>query len=223
MSIRVLLADDHRIVLQGLRSLLEQEPDIKVVGEAQNGRRTVELVGELGPDVVIMDLTMPGMNGIEATRRIRTDHPEVKVLALSMHSDKGFVDSVLDAGASGYLLKDCAFDELAQAIRLVVTGDMYLSPGVAKTVVKGYVRQLRQGDRSALSSLSPREREVLQLTAEGKSAREIASLLGLSVKTVETQRRRIMQKLDVHSVAGLTKRAIREGLTSLEDQPSLGP
>ena len=217
MSIRVVVADDHTIVRQGLRSLLEDEPDIKVVGEADDGRRAVEVVEELRPDVVVMDLAMPGMNGVEATRQIRTSHPSVKVIALSMYSDEGFVHGVLDAGAAGYLLKDCAVEELANAVRLAMEGGTYLSPGVAKTVVDGYVRQLRQAEGSKLSLLSQREREVLQLIAEGQSAKQIAFILGSSVKTVETQRRRIMDKLDIHNLASLVKLAIREGLTTLDN------
>ncbi|MDY6918534.1 MAG: response regulator transcription factor [Chloroflexota bacterium] len=217
MSIRVVVADDHTIVRQGLRSLLEDEPDIKVVGEADDGRSAVDVVQELKPDVVVMDLAMPGMNGVEATRQIRTSQPSVKVIALSMYSDEGFVHGVLDAGAAGYLLKDCAVEELANAVRLAMEGGTYLSPGVARTVVDGYVRQLKQEEGSKLSLLSQREREVLQLIAEGASAKEIAFTLGSSVKTVETQRRRIMEKLDVHNVAALVKLAIREGLTTLDD------
>jgi len=216
MGVRVVLADDHRILREGLRSLLEREPGMEVVGEANNGRATVELVEKLTPDVVVMDLTMPGLNGMEATRQILGRVPGVKVLALSMHSDKRFVGGALSAGASGYLLKDCAFEELVRAIGIVARGQTYLSPGIAGTVVEGYVRQAHGREAEAPSVLTVREREVLQLIAEGKTVKEIATTLSLSVKTVETHRGRIMAKLSIRSVAELTKFAIREGLTSLE-------
>lgn len=216
MSVRVVLADDHRIIREGLRSLLEKEPGMKVVGEADNGRTTVNLAERLRPDVIVMDLSMPGLNGMEATRQIVGRVPGVKVLVLSMHSDKRFVGGALNAGASGYLLKDCAFDELARAIGVVLAGQTYLSPGIAHTVVESYVRRMPAGDESTPPVLTARKREVLQLIAEGKSMKDIASALNVSVKTVETHRAQIMAKLDVRSVAELTKFAIREGLTSLE-------
>ncbi len=216
MGIRVVLADDHRIVRHGLRSLLEKERDIEVVAEAANGREAVHLARELRPDVVVMDLSMPDLNGIEATRQVLEEDPDAKVLALSMHSDKRFVAGVLSAGASGYLLKDCALDELVRAIRTVAVNQTYLSPSIAGVVVQGYTQQIRDKDVPLASSLSPREQEVLQLMAEGKPVKEIASTLNLSVKTVETHRHQIMSKLGVYSVAELTKYAIREGLTSLD-------
>lgn len=216
MVIRTLIADDHKIVRDGLRSLLDKHSGIEVVGEAETGRMAVKLTSKLLPDVVIMDIGMPDLNGIEATRQIITDRPGVKVIALSMHSDKRFVSGILKAGASGYLLKDCAFEELARAIQTVLSGRVYLSPQITDVVVDDYVKVTSERDRSALSSLSPREREVLQLLAEGKKTKEIAFDLSLSVKTIETHRQRIMEKLDIHTVAELTKFAIREGLTSLE-------
>lgn len=218
MGVRVVLADDHRIMREGLRSLLEKEPEIEVVGEAEDGRMAMELVEKLTPDIVVMDLTMPGLNGMEATRRILGRVPGVKVLVLSIHSDRRFVGGALSAGASGYLLKDCAFEELVRAIEAVVGGQTYLSPGIARTVVDGYVRQATGGEGEKVSSLlTVREREVLQLVAEGRTVKEIATTLGLSVKTVETHRGRLMAKLGIRSVAELTKFAIREGLTSLEE------
>ena len=216
MPVRIILADDHNIVRQGLRSLIEKELGMDVVGEADNGRRTVQLARELHPDLIIMDVSMPDLNGIEATRQITAELPEIKVLALSMHSDKRFVAGILKAGASGYLLKDCAFDEMAGAIRAVFSGGTYLSPGVAGAVIQDYVRRLHESEYSTTTLLTPREREVLQLLAEGNGTREIALRLHVSVKTVETHRRQVMEKLDIHSVAALTKYAIREGLTSLE-------
>ena len=216
MSIRVIIADDHRIVRQGLRSLLEKEPDMEVVAEAENGRTTLNLARELKPDVIVMDLIMPDLNGIEATRRILTEAPGVKVLALSMHSDKRFVTRALNAGASGYLLKDCAFEEMVQAIRVVATNRSYLSPEIAHIVVEDYRSHLPVTDLTVSSALTSREREVLQLIAEGKTMKEVASVLNVSVKTAETHRQQIMNKLNTRSVAELTKYAVREGLTSLE-------
>ncbi|HUV94936.1 MAG TPA: response regulator transcription factor [Anaerolineae bacterium] len=216
MRITVLLADDHKIMRDGLRSLIEREPDMEVVGEAADGRRTVQLVRELSPDVVIMDVTMPHLNGLEATRQIVAEAPKVKVIALSMHSDSRFVAGMLRAGGSGYLLKDCAFEELVHAIRTVTANQAYLSPAITGIVVEDYVRRVPPRELSAFSVLTPREREVLQLLAEGQTTRGIASRLHTSVKTIETHRRHIMGKLDISGVAELTKYAIREGLTSLD-------
>ncbi len=216
MNIKVLLADDHKIIRDGLRSLIEKNPDMEVVGEAEDGRTTVRLVHELDPDIVIMDISMPDLNGIDATQQIVTNDPGVKVIALSMHSDKRFVAGMLKAGASGYLLKDCAFDELEQAVKTVLADHTYLSSKIATVVIKDYVPQVSTEHTSAFSVLSAREREVLQLLAEGKTTKDIASELFLSVKTIETYRQRIMDRLDIHNLADLIKFAIREGLTSLE-------
>ena len=217
MTIRVLIADDHQIVRQGLRTLLEREPDLKVVAQSEDGRSTVRLARELAPEVIIMDVAMPDLNGIEATRQIVTERPQVKVIALSMYADRRFVVNMLKAGASGYLLKDCAYEELVRAIRVVMAHKTYLSPGVTDIVVRDYVQGAPpdQG-ASVFSLLSPREREVLQLMSEGKSTIQIADSLHVSVKTVETHRQQVMHKLNIHNVAGLTKYAIREGLTSVE-------
>ncbi len=211
---RVLLADDHKILRQGLRTLLEQEKDIQIVGEADTGRSSVELAGELAPDVVIMDVAMPDLNGIDATRRIADVKPRTRVLALSMHSAGRYVGGMLQAGARGYILKDCAAEELTHAIRTVMAGQVYVSPGVTGTIVNDYVRQLTAADQPA--TLTPREREVLQLLAEGGSTANIAAGLSLSVKTIETHRKRIMDKLDLRSIAELTKYAIREGITTVD-------
>ncbi|HTL30785.1 MAG TPA: response regulator transcription factor [Tepidisphaeraceae bacterium] len=218
MKTRILLADDHQIVRQGLRSLLDQHPDMEVVGEAEDGRKAVEMTDELNPDVVVMDVGMPGLNGIEATRQVALKEKGTKVVALSMHSDRRFVGEMLKAGAKGYLLKDGAFDELANAIRTVCANKVYLSPKIANFVVEDYVRQRPEvpGKKSAYASITPREREVLQLFAEGQSTKQVAATLHLSVKTVETHRRQIMEKLQIFSVAELTKYAIREGITSAE-------
>jgi two-component system response regulator NreC len=215
MDIKVLIADDHQIVRDGLRSLLEKEPDMKLVGEAEDGRTIVKMLRETTPDVVIMDVAMPNLNGIEATRQITHEFPAVKVIALSMHDDRRFVINMLKSGASGYLIKDCAFRELAKAIRLVVKANkIYLSPGITDVVVNNYVTGLTP-DSLVFSILTPREREVLQLIAEGRSSNQIAEALYVSVKTIECHRAQLMQKLKKRSVAELTKFAIREGLTSV--------
>jgi DNA-binding NarL/FixJ family response regulator len=216
MGVRVLIADDHQIVRQGLRTLLEKEHDMQVVAEGDDGRATVRLVREKVPDVVIMDVAMPDLNGIEATRQIISEFPKIKVIALSMYADRRFVVNMLKAGASGYLLKECAFEELVRAIRLVLTHKTYLSPGVTDIVVKDYVQGAPPNEPSVFSVLSPREREVLQLMAEGKSTNQIAFCLHVSIKTIETHRQQVMHKLNIRSVAELTKYAIREGLTTLE-------
>jgi DNA-binding NarL/FixJ family response regulator len=210
------LADDHKITRQGLRSLLDEQPDMEVVAEAEEGRSVVRLARELSPDVVIMDVTMPDLNGIEATRQIVGQSGNVRIIALSMHSDTLFVTEMLRSGASGYLLKDCAFEELSRAIQTVVEGKTYLSPSISGVVVDDYLHRLTKADFSGSDVLTEREREVLQLLAEGKSTKQIALKLHISTKTVETHRRQIMNKLDIHTVAELTKYAIRKGLTSLE-------
>jgi len=215
MSIRILLADDHRIMRQGLRALIEAEAGMEVVAEADNGRVAVHLAEELKPDIVVMDVAMPDLNGIEATGRI-VKGGGVKVIGLSVHADRQFVTRMLEAGASGYLLKDCAFEELATAIRTVTANKTYLSPQVAGVVVSSYLRSARTGPASHAEALTAREREVLQLIAEGKTTKELARRLSVSVKTAETHRRNIMAKLKVHSIAQLTKYALREGLTSLD-------
>ena len=210
------MIDDHAIIREGLRSLLEKQPDMEVLADTDEGRKGVELVRELSPDVVIMDVTMPGLNGIEATRLITAEFPEVKVIALSIHSQRRFIADMLSAGAVGYILKECLFDELVQAIKAVSVGGRYLSPRIADVVVDDYVKRLSTTADSPLAALTGREREVLQLVAEGKSTKEIALGLHVSTKTIEANRRQIMEKLDVHSVAELTKYAVREGLTTLE-------
>ena len=216
MGITILLADDHKILRQGLRTLLAKEMDMEVLAEAEDGRQAVRLVRELSPQVVIMDVGMPDLNGIEATRQILQESPETKIIALSMHSDRRFVTNMIKAGASGYLLKDSAFEELATAIRVVMARKTYLSHEIAHVVVKDYVKGGSKEDPSVFSVLSPREREVLQLMAEGKTNRQIAEMLHVSLKTVETHRQQIMNKLEIHNIVELTKYAIREGLVSLD-------
>ncbi len=210
------MADDHQIVRQGLRILLEAEPDMEVVAEADNGRKVLRMAQELTPDIIIMDLSMPELNGIEATRQILAEVPGIRIIALSMHSDSLFVLNMIRAGASGYLLKDCALEELVKAIRAVVNNKTYLSPGVSDIVIRDFVTGWQTTTSSAFSVLSAREREVLQLMAEGKTTNQIADGLCVSVKTVEAHRKQVMNKLGIHSVAELTKYAIRQGLTSLE-------
>lgn len=216
MKIKVLIVDDHKIMREGLKSLLDRAEDLEMVGEADNGRTAIQYARDLAPQVVLMDLSMPEMNGIDATRRIVAECPETKVLALSMHSDRRFVEGALAAGAHGFLLKDCAFDELVVAIREVASGRFYLSPRIAGLVVKDFLgRGERVGSPQSVH-LTPREREVLQLIAEGKNTKEIAFALNVSVKTVETQRMQVMRKLQTNSIAELTKYAIREGLTTMD-------
>ncbi len=216
MSIKVLVADDHKIVREGLRTLIEKQSGMEVIAEAENGRMALKLIKKLSPDIALMDIAMPDLNGIEATRQIVAEAPSTKVIALSMHSDRQFVTRMMSAGASGYLLKDCAFEEVARAIRSVMARQIYLSPEIVSIVVKDFLRRSEPSDSMLSSVMSPREREVLQLIAEGKTTKQIALRLHISAKTVDTHRRNIMDKLDIHSVAELTKYAIREGLTFLE-------
>lgn len=216
MSITILLADDHKIVRDGLRALLENQPDMKVIAEAENGRTAVQLARQKRPQVVIMDISMPDLNGIEATRQMIRELPDIKVIALSMHSDRRYILRMFRAGAVGFLLKDCAFEELVSAINTAIADQPYVSPSIAGVIIQDFVRSGSQISSSAIDVLTAREREVLQLLAEGWATKEIASHLHLSVKTVETHRRRIMEKLGLHGIAELTKYAIREGLTSLD-------
>jgi len=217
LTIRILIADDHKIVSAGLKALLEAQPDMKIVAQAANGREAVKFAHQQKPDMVIMDVAMPDLNGLEAVRQILSANPRIKVIALSMHSDRRYVTGMLSAGASGYILKHCAFEELVQAIHTVLANQVYLSPAIAGIVVKELTQSKTSRRRQPASQeLTPREREVLQLIAEGHSAREIAERIHLSVKTIETHRRQMMEKLEIHSIADLTKFAIREGLTSLD-------
>ncbi len=215
MSIKVLLVDDHQIIRQGLRVMLEKEHDITIVGEAENGRMAEQLARELAPDVIIMDVAMPDLNGIEATRQITATLSGVKIIALSMHDDRRFVLNMLKAGAAGYILKDDAFKSLAKAIRTVMLHKSYLSNSIADMLENhGFPpsHDLKSADSQVLSG---REREVLQLVAEGKTSNQIAAQLHISPKTVETHRQQVMGKLQIKNVAELTKYAIREGLTML--------
>ncbi len=216
MGIKIIIADDHRIIHDSLNPLLDKQPDIEVVGVADNGRKAVKLTKDLKPDLVIMDISMPDLNGMEATRQIITQCPGVKIIALSMNTDKRYVKGMLKAGASGYLTKGCSFEELSNAIRVVAAGKKYLSPEISEIVIDESLVSSSVKGVSDSSELTMREREVLQLLAEGKKVKEIADTLFLSMKTVHVHRKHIMEKLDIHSIAELTKLAIREGLISLE-------
>ncbi len=216
MKIRVLIIDDHQILREGLRALLEGEQDFEVVGEASDGQAGVERAAELQPDVVVMDIAMPGLGGIEATRQILATTPKTRIVALSIHAEHQVVGRMIGAGAAGYVLKDCTYAELATAIRTVMKNKAYLSTGVADVMIKDYRDRVVGGASAGV--LTPRETEVLRLLAEGKGTADIARKLAISVKTVETHRKQVMDKLDLHSVAELTKYAIREGLTSLDTE-----
>jgi two-component system, NarL family, response regulator NreC len=213
--VRVLLADDHKLIRAGLVLVVQQQPDLSVIGEADDGRQAVQLVESLKPDVVVMDIGMPNLNGIEAARQITASRPDTAVVILSMHADEGYVLRALKAGARAYLLKDSATTDLVQAIRAVVEGKSFFSPAVSKVLLQDYMRKLRRsGAEDSYDLLSPREREVLQLVAEGKSNKEVANLLNLSTYTVETHRAKIMQKLNLKGVPELILYAVRKGIIS---------
>ena len=216
MSIRVLLADDHHIVLDGVHAVLEENEDIEIIGKATTGKQAVQMSREQQPDILVMDITMPDISGIEAARHITTEHPAIKVLCLSMHADRGFVMAALEAGASGYVLKDAAKAELHRAICAVMVGQIYLSPVIAGQVVDAARSRAVVNAVSGVSLLTDREREVLQLLAQGETSKQLAHRLHLSVKTVGTHRRNIMRKLNIDNIAGLTKFAIRENMISVE-------
>jgi DNA-binding NarL/FixJ family response regulator len=213
---QVLIADDHKIFREGLRHIVQNELHLEVVAQANDGRDAVSLAAKYRPDLIIMDVSMPDLNGIEATRQILQSAPQIRVIALSMHKSKEFVSKMLHAGASAYLLKDCAVDELGEAIKCVMANKVYISPDIAGVVIEDYLSKLGEKPGSSLLKLTPKEREVLQLITEGKSTKEAASILNTSISTVETHRQHVMEKLNIYSVAELTKYAIREGLTSLE-------
>lgn len=213
-SIRCLLVDDHAIMREGLRSLLEREPGFEVVGDAGDGRKAIKLARQLSPDIVVMDVSMPDVNGIEATRTICAAPIAPKILCLSMHAERGLITAMLQAGASGYLLKSGAARELVEALRVVMSGNTYLSPSIAADVVADHARQGRGSTRGGVQ-LTSRERQVLEMIAEGCHTKEIASRLNIGIKTVFTHRERMMRKLRVESNVGLVKYAMREGLTSV--------
>ncbi|MEI6152854.1 MAG: response regulator transcription factor [Deltaproteobacteria bacterium] len=210
-KIHILLADDHVLVRAGIRSLLEQMSGIEVIGEAGDGREAVKLIRQLKPDIVLMDVAMAQMNGIEATARIKKAYKDVRVIILSMYSNEEYVLQALQAGASGYLLKDAATLELELAVRAVSRNETYLSPGVSKHVIDSYRKRILT-DQQPADQLTPRQREVLQLIAEGRTTKEIASILKIAIKTVETHRTQMMERLNIHDIAGLVRYAIRVGL-----------
>ncbi|HEV2263892.1 MAG: response regulator [Stellaceae bacterium] len=213
--IRILLCDDHLLIRASLKSLIGEFPSIQVVGEAGDGREALEHAGKLQPHVVLMDIAMPGLNGLEATRRLVKDYPQVRVVMLSMHADESHVLQALRAGASGYVLKGSAPRELEMAIEAVARGEIFLSPAISKHVIDVYLNRA-EGQTNSLDLLTPRQREILQLIAEGKSSKQIAQLLDASVKTIESHRASLMERLDIHDVAGLVRYAIRHGLVSPE-------
>jgi len=215
MSVRVVLAEDHHLVREAFRALIHEKNGVTVIGEADTGRTAVRLTRELSPDMVVMDVTMPELNGVEATRQIRRDTPRTKVLALSMHRDPLFITEMLRAGASGYILKTSIVDELLKAIEVVMAGHTYLSPEIAGVVAHALAHP--EAGPSLLSGVTPVQREVLQLLAEGLTTKQAALRLGRSVKTVEMHRRRLMEKLGLRGIADLTKLALRAGLISIED------
>ncbi len=216
MSIRVLLVDDHRIVRHGLRALLEKESDMEIVGEACSGRDAIQFAREIPPDVIVLDIAMPDMNGIDAARFLLADNPECRILVLSMMGDKRLIVEMFSAGVKGYLMKDCAADELVRAIRVVNNNEIYMSPPIAGLVIKDLIKLLPEASPEISPQLTSREREVLQLLAEGKNTKEIAFILSVSSKTVDTFRQSLMKKLGLNTVAELTKYAIREKITSLD-------
>jgi DNA-binding NarL/FixJ family response regulator len=222
--IRIILADDHTLVRGGIRALLQDLPGAQVIAEANDGREALRLVEMLKPDIILMDIAMSGMNGLEATNRLVKEFPNVRVIILSMHISEEYVLQALRAGASGYLLKDAGIAELELAIKAVASGETYLSPPVSKHVITNYVRRVggedqgeADADSSPIDRLTLRQREILQLIAEGHTTQEIAQKLDISVKTVETHRMQLMERLDIHDVAGLVRFAIRVGLITLDD------
>ena len=215
-KIRVLLAEDHTIVRQGIAALLGAESDMEVVGEASNGLEAIELAKKLSPEVILMDIGMRQLNGLEATREIKRQFPSMKILVLTMYENEEWIFQILKAGASGYLIKDSAMTDLNSALRVVYQGDSYLSPSISKMVIEEYIRKAESGEKKGVEDLlSGREREILQLIAEGNSVPQISSLLCISKKTVEAHKTHIMEKLNIHDKVGLIKYAIRSGLTKL--------
>jgi DNA-binding NarL/FixJ family response regulator len=213
---KILIAEDHGVVREGLKVLIENQPGMEVIAEAQDGLKAVELAKGLSPDVVLMDIAMPNVNGVEATRQILEENPDIRIIALSVHFDKHFVTEMLKAGASGYVLKSCLFDEVLRAVQTVGAGGHYLSPKITGVVLDDYVQYVTAAEKSTEGRLTERERQVVQLLTEGKSTKQIALQLHASPKTVDSNRRQIMNKLGIFSIAELTKYAIREGLTSQE-------
>lgn len=214
-KIRILVADDHTLLRNGIRALLEDEQDIAIVGEAEDGREAVRLANQLKPNVVLMDIAMPLLNGLEATRQIKREHPEINVLVLTMYDHEEYFRQILEVGASGYIIKRAAANELVAAIRTVHQGEAVLSPSITRLLLEDYLRRDASKEEADPNALSPREREILQLIAEGKTSREIAEILSLSVKTVQSHRTSLMQKLDLHDRGELIKYAIQKKIIEL--------
>ena len=215
-KIKVLIADDHTILRQGIKALLDNQAEIEVIGEAKDGREALTLIERLLPDVVLMDIAMPGLNGLEATRRIKKKFPKIKVLVLTMYTNEEYVFQILNAGANGYLVKETAFQDLISAIRAVYRDEAFMSPSISKKVINRYMQRVRETNNTTGDILTTREREILQLIAEGSSSKKIAEALFISPKTVETHRTHIMDKLNIHNRTNLVKYAIRTGIVDID-------
>jgi len=215
-KIKVVVADDHTILRQGIKALLDNLEEIEVVGEAKDGREAIKAIEELSPDVILMDIAMPGLNGLEATRRIKKKFPRTKVVVLTMHTNEEYIFQILNAGADGYLVKETAFQDLISAINSVHRGEAFMSPSISKKVMTDYIQRAQGEERVGFDTLTTREREILQLVAEGNSNKKIAEVLFISPKTVETHRAHIMDKLNIHDRAGLIKYAIRKGMINID-------
>lgn len=214
---KVLVVDDHEIVRQGIKMVLETDPELEVVGEAASGDEAIEKVRELGPNVVVMDIGMPGLSGFEATRRIRDSHPDVQVLALTVHDSEAYVFQMLQAGATGYVVKRAPAAEVIQAVKRAFCGEAVLHPSVAKLLIRDYLSRVERGEESSYDTLSDREREILKLIAEGRTNKEIAEMLFLSIKTIQAHRANLMRKLGMHDRTELVKYAIRKGIIGLDE------
>jgi two-component system response regulator NreC len=216
-KVKVLVVDDHDVVREGIRMVLSSDPELEVVGTASSGEQAIEEVHQLRPDVVVMDIAMPGLSGFEATRRIRESEPDVKVVALTVHDSEAYVFQMLQAGATGYVVKRAAAEDVIQAVKRASHGEAVLHPAVAKLVIKDYLSRVERGEEQSFDSLSDREREILKLIAEGKTNREIAEMLFLSIKTVQAHRANLMHKLGMHDRTELVKYAIRKGIIGLDE------
>ena len=215
-KIKVFVADDHTILRQGIKALLDNQGGIEVIGEAKDGREAIKIIEEVLPDVILMDIAMPGLNGLEATRRIKKKFPKMKVLVLTMYTNEEYIFQILNAGANGYLVKETAFQDLISAIRAVYRGEAFMSPSISKKVINNYIKRARGDKKKVHDILTTREREILQLIAEGNSNKRIAEALFISPKTAETHRTHIMDKLNIHDRAGLIKYAIRKGIVDID-------
>jgi len=216
-KIKVLVADDHTILRQGIKALLDNQEGIEVIGEAKDGREALAIIEETLPDVILMDIAMPGLNGLEATRRIKKKFPRMKVLVLTMYTNEEYIFQILNAGANGYLVKETAFQDLISAIKAVYKNEAFMSPSISKKVINSYIKRAQDDEEKTCEILTTREREILQLIAEGNSSKKIAEALFISPKTVETHRTHIMDKLNIHNRTGLVKYAIRKGIVDMDE------